>query len=91
MNYLPNIKASILSVKSDAKRHARNVAEKDRVRLASRKVLDAVEAGNADEAKSLLKEACKTIDMAAANHVYHKNCASRKKSRLARKVNKLAK
>ena len=66
---MPNIKASILSVKSDAKRHARNVAEKDRVRLASRKVLDAVEAGNADEAKSLLKEACKTIDMAAANHV----------------------
>ncbi|MBE6092968.1 MAG: 30S ribosomal protein S20, partial [Selenomonas ruminantium] len=30
-------------------------------------------------------------DMAAANHVFHKNCAARKKSRLARKVNALAK
>ena len=83
---MPNIKASILSVKSDAKRHAKNAAEKSRVRTASRRVLDAVEAGNADEAKSLLTVACKTIDQAAA-----KNAAARKKSRLARKVNALAK
>ena len=88
---MPNIKASILSVKSDAKRRAKNAAEKSRVRTASRRVLDAVEAGNVDEAKSLLTAACKTIDMAAANHVFHKNCAARKKSRLARKVNARAK
>ena len=88
---MPNIKASILSVKSDAKRRAKNAAEKSRVRTASRRVLDAVEAGNVDEAKSLLTAACKTIDMAAANHVFHKNCAARKKSRLTHKVNALAK
>jgi len=87
---LPNIKSSILSVKTDAKRHAKNLAEKSRVRTASRKVMDAVEAGNVEEAKALLALACKTIDQAAANHVYHKNCASRKKSRLARKVNAMA-
>ena len=87
---LPNIKSSILSVKTDAKRHAKNVAEKTRVKKASRKVLDAVAAGNADEAKTLLHDACKTIDQAAANHVYHKNNAARKKSRLAKKVNSLA-
>ncbi|WP_295157080.1 30S ribosomal protein S20 [Selenomonas sp. AE3005] len=80
-----------LLVKSDAKRRAKNAAEKSRVRTASRRVLDAVEAGNAEEAKTLLTAACKTIDMAAANHVFHKNCAARKKSRLARKVNALAK
>lgn len=88
---MPNIKASILSVKTDAERHAKNAAEKSRVRTASRKVLDAVEAGKADEAKALLSAACKTIDQAAANHVYHKNAAGRKKSRLARKVNAMAK
>ena len=87
---MPNIKSSILSVKTDAKRHAKNLAEKSRVRTASRKVMDAVEAGNAEEAKALLALACKTIDQAAANHVYHKNCASRKKSSLARKVNAMA-
>lgn len=80
-----------MSVKTDAKRRAKNMAEKSRVRTASRKVLEAVEAGNADEAKALLTVACKTIDQAAANHVYHKNAANRKKSRLARRVNTLAK
>lgn len=90
MNYLPNIKSSILSVKTDAKLHAKNSAEKSRVKTASRKVLEAVEAGNADEAKTLLAAACKTIDQAAANHVYHKNNAGRKKSRLASKVNAMA-
>ena len=87
---MPNIKSSILSVKTDAKRHAKNLAEKSRVRTASRKVMDAVDTGNVEEAKALLALACKTIDQAAANHVYHKNCASRKKSRLARKVNAMA-
>ena len=86
---MPNIKSSILSVKTDAKRRAKNAAEKSRVRTASRKVIEAVEAGKADEAKSLLALACKTIDQDAANHVYHKNAANRKKSRLARKVNSL--
>ena len=90
VNDLPNIKASILSVKSDAKRRARNVAEKTRVRRAIRSVNDAVAAGNAEEAKSLLVAAYKSIDQAAANNVYHKNAAARKKSRLAKKVNALA-
>lgn len=88
---MPNIKASILSVKSDAKRRAKNAAEKSRVRTASRRVLEAIEAGDIDEAKSRLHLACKRIDQAAANHVFHKNNAARKKSRLALKVNALAK
>ena len=54
MKVLPNIKSSILSVKTDAKRHAKNVAEKTRVKKASRKVIDAVAAGNADTAFELL-------------------------------------
>ena len=91
VKHLPNIKSSVLSVKTDAKRHAKNVAEKTRVKKASRKVIDAVAAGNAEEATTLLHAACKTIDQAAANHVYHKNNAARKKSRLAKKVNSLAK
>ena len=87
---MPNIKASIQSVKKDKKRHTRNAAEKSRVRTASRHVLDAVEKGEVKDAKSFLKAAYKTIDQAAANHVFHKNCAARKKSRLARKVNAMA-
>ena len=55
------------------------------------KVLDAVAAGNAEEAKALLVIACKKIDQGAANRLFHKNCAARRKSRLARRVNSLSK
>lgn len=88
---MPNIKASIRSVKTDIKRHARNVAVKSSVKAAFRKASDAVKAGNADEAKSLLAVACKKIDKAAADNVYHKNAAARRKSRLAQKINAMAK
>ena len=85
---MPNIKSSILSVKSDAKRRAKNFAAKSAVKTASRKVADAIDAGNVDEAKALLIVASKKLDQAAANGVYHKNAVARKKSRLARKLNK---
>ena len=88
VNFLPNIKSSILSVKTDAQRRAKNVSAKSAIKTASRKVLDAVAAGNAEEAKALLAIACKKIDQAAA---FHKNCAARRKSRLARRVNSLSK
>lgn len=91
VNLLPNIKSSIKSVKTDAKRHAKNVAEKSRVKKATRRVLDAVASNKTEDVKALLQAAYKTIDQAAANNVYHKNNAARKKSRLARKVNSIAK
>ena len=50
-----------------------------------------VAAGNAEEAKALLVIACKKIDQGAANRLFHKNCAARRKSRLARRVNSLSK
>lgn len=59
---MPNIKSSILSVKTDAMRRAKNVSAKSAIKTASRKVLDAVAAGNAEEAKALLVIACKKID-----------------------------
>ncbi|MDQ0202929.1 30S ribosomal protein S20 [Pectinatus haikarae] len=88
---MPNIKSSIQSVKTDAERRAKNVSVKSTVKTAFRKVNDAVKAGNADEAKSLLAVACKKIDKAAADNVFHKNAAARRKSRLAQKINALAK
>ena len=36
---------------------------------------------------TLVKDAVKKIDKAAANNLIHKNCAARKKSNLAKKVN----
>lgn len=84
---MPNIKSSIKSMKVDAKRHARNVFEKARIKKAQKQVLAAIVAGDAAEAKRLLPVAHKAIDQAAANNTIHKNAAARKKSKLTLKVN----
>ena len=84
---MPNIKASIKSMKVDAKRRARNIFEKTRMKKAQKLVLAAIAAGDAAEAQRLLPAAHKAIDQAAANNTIHKNAAARKKSKLTLKVN----
>ena len=84
---MPNIKSSIKSMRVDAKRRARNIFEKTRMKKAQKLVLAAVAAGDAAEAQKLLPAAYKAIDQAAANNTIHKNAAARKKSRLTLKVN----
>ena len=86
---MPNIKSSVKSIKQDAKRRARNIFEKDRIKKAKKKVLAAIAENNYDEAMNLFSAATKAIDQAAANHTIHKNNAARKKSRLAKKINAL--
>ncbi len=89
MTQLPNIKSSIRSVKSDAERREHNVAIKSQIRTATRKAVEAVEAGSVEDAKKLLVAATSVIDKAASKGVLHKNTAARKKSNLAAKVNTL--
>lgn len=86
---MPNIKASVKSIKQDAKRRARNILAKTNIKKAQKKVLEAIANNNAAEAKSLLALADKAIDKAAANNTIHRNAAARKKSKLAKKVNAL--
>ena len=68
----------------------RNQAVKSRVKTFVKKVLSAVEAKNVDEATTALNVAYQELDKAVSKGVLKKNTASRKKSRLAIKVNSLA-
>jgi small subunit ribosomal protein S20 len=78
---MANIRSQIKRNRQNEKRRARNKA----VRSELRTRVKAAEAGGegADEA---VREAMKTIDKAAAKGVIHKNEASRRKSRLQKKV-----
>jgi small subunit ribosomal protein S20 len=87
VNHLPNIKSSERSVKTDAERRAQNFSNRSAVKTASRKVVETVQAGKADDAKALLTKASSIIDKAVTKGVIHKNAAARKKSRLALKIN----
>ena len=86
---MPNIKSSIRSVKTDAERRAKNAQVKSQVRTATRKTVEAVTAGQAEEAKAAFIKATSVIDKAANKGVLHKNTAARKKANLAAKVNAL--
>ncbi|OGL58673.1 MAG: 30S ribosomal protein S20 [Candidatus Tectomicrobia bacterium RIFCSPLOWO2_12_FULL_69_37] len=67
-------------------RRARNRAVRTRLRSAVKKVLTAV--AEKGDAASALRGAVKLLDKAAARGVIHRNNASRKAARLARRIHK---
>jgi small subunit ribosomal protein S20 len=73
---------------SEVKRQ-RNTTVKSAVKTHAKKVLAAVEAKNAQEAKKALADAVPAIQKASSKGVIHKKNAARKISRLAKKVNAL--
>ena len=59
------------------------------MRTLTKKVENAIQSKNIDEATDLLKMAIPIIDKAASKRVIHKNKASRKISKLTKRVNAL--
>jgi small subunit ribosomal protein S20 len=88
--FLASHKSAEKRHRQNKKRRLRNVSIKSFVKTTTKKVLQAVEEKDAETAKQQLLEAVSTIDKAAAKKVFHKNTASRKISKLTRKVNALA-
>ncbi len=76
-------------VRRNANREVINKARRSRIRTYVKKVELAVEAGNADEAKVALKEAQPELMRGVTKGVLHKKTASRKVSRLAKRVKAL--
>lgn len=87
---LANIKSAKKRIDVIATKTERNKAVKSRVRTYVKKVDAAVAAGDKAAAEAALLAATSEIDKATSKGVYHKNYASRKISRMAIAVNKLA-
>jgi small subunit ribosomal protein S20 len=75
--------------RQNKKRQLRNASVKSSVKTRLKAVLGAVEDKKKDDSRKALSEAIVIIDKAASKGVLHKNTASRKISRLTRKVNQL--
>ena len=84
---MANIKSQIKRVKTNAARTERNRAHKSELRTWIRKVRTAVEAGDAETAKTALVTAGKKLDKAVSKGVIHANQAANKKSAMAKKLN----
>lgn len=83
---MPNIKSAKKRVKVIAVKTAQNKSTRSDLRTAIKKAELALQSGAGDKAQ-LVHAAMKKIDCAASKGILHKNCAARKKSRLAVKLN----
>lgn len=86
---MANIKSAKKRIKVIAKKTLRNKIIKSSTKTSIKKVLAATKAGDKELAKAALINAVSAIDKAATKGVYHKNNASRKKSRLYKLVNSI--
>lgn len=90
MFILANIKSAQKRILVIRTKTERNKAIKTGAKTAIKKVLVAIESGDKAVATTELRNATKTIEMAATKGIYHKNNVARKVSRLTKAVNKMA-
>lgn len=83
---MPNIKSAKKRVKVNEVKAAQNRAKKSELKTALKKAAVAIET-NAPEKQEAVQAAIKKVDQACAKGLLHKNTASRKKSKLAKKLN----
>ncbi|HOK07186.1 MAG TPA: 30S ribosomal protein S20 [Syntrophales bacterium] len=82
-------KSALKRAKQNEKQRQRNAAAKSAVKTAVKKVLAAVAGKDKEGAKELLSAVIPKISKAGAKGIFHKRNASRKISRLTKKVNAL--
>lgn len=80
-------KSAIKRAKQSEKRRERNASKKSAIKTAIRKIISAVESKDKEGARNLLSEAVPKISKAGSKGLFHKKNASRKISRLTKKVN----
>ena len=76
-------------IRQNETRRARNRIRKSQVKTQIRRFLDALAENDVDKAETEFRATCKKLDQVAGAGTFHKNTASRKKSRLQRKLNAL--
>ena len=76
--------------RQNEKRHGRNQWRKAQVKTAVKTLEKAIHSGKKEEVPALLSAAYKKLDRVADHGTMHKKTASRKKSRLAKRANKMA-
>ena len=87
---MANHPSALKRARQSEKRRLRNKAVRTNVRGKIKRVVQAIEAQDAEAAQAALSEAIPAIDRAASKGVLHKRNASRKISRLSAKIHALS-
>ena len=83
---MANIKSQIKRNRTNEKARQRNKSVKSSLKTSVRKFNAAVEAGDAEQASALAKEATRALDKAASKGVIHANQAANRKSSISKKA-----
>ena len=83
---MPNIKSAKKRVLVTEKKAQQNKAVKSALKTSIKKFLAAVNAGDKETATALYPETVSAIDSACTKGILHKNNASNKKAKLAKKL-----
>jgi small subunit ribosomal protein S20 len=86
---LPVHKAAMKSVRQDKKANLRNRTYKTRMKTAKNKLERAISEKKNDLYESLFREYVARVDRAVSKGVIHRNTGSRKKMRMAQKLNRM--
>lgn len=87
---MANHKSALKRNRQSQVRRLRNRASKSQMKTVVKEVLEAVTQQSMEKAQDALKSAIQIIDKIAGKGIIHRNTASRRISRLTRKVNSLA-
>jgi small subunit ribosomal protein S20 len=84
---MPHTRGASKRLRQNAKRRLQNRATKKAIKTQVKTVLDAA-SGSVDALREQFRLAVKKLDKAAAKRIIHPNMAARKKSQLAKVLNK---
>lgn len=88
-SFMPIQKAASKAMRQAKKHRLRNLKTKSELKTLIRKLNDAIIGASKENVKTLFHQIVRKLDKAASKGIIHKNVASRKKSRLNKKVNTL--
>ncbi len=83
---MANIKSQIKRIRTNERARLRNKAVKSSLKTSIRRFREAADAGNTEEATTLLRSASRALDKAASKGVIHANQAANKKSAMAKRL-----
>ena len=87
---MPRRKTSLKSNRVNKRKHTRNIKVKVQLKKAIKKFQELLAEKNSAEAKTFITKVFSQLDKAAKKNIIHPGTASRRKSRLMRRLSKSA-
>ena len=85
---MANVKSAIKSIRQDARKTLRNRPVRSSLKTYVKSAVGTIALGDEETSQEVVRLAMSKLDKAAQKGIIHKNQAARRKSRLAKKLNK---